>query len=188
MSDIPYGYCHCGCGGLAPIATATKRSKGHVKGEPLRFILGHRTRLRRVEIPEPNPSGLCWCGCGERTALAAETKRSVPTVAGKPVRYIRNHHRRKSPVEYIEEDRGHGSPCWIWQRATNEHGYGSKRIAGREYRAHRVVYERERGDIPEGLELDHLCRVPACVNPDHLEPVTHAENIQRGYDARKAAA
>jgi hypothetical protein len=40
------------------------------------------------------------------------------------------------------------------------------------------------GEIPEGLELDHLCRNTLCVNPDHLEPVTHAENIQRGHAAR----
>ena len=51
--------------------------------------------------------------------------------------------------------------------------------------AHRVYYERHVGPVPEGLELDHLCRNPGCVNPEHLEPVTHAENIRRGYQAKR---
>jgi hypothetical protein len=51
---------------------------------------------------------------------------------------------------------------------------------GRLLHAHRVVYEALVGPIPDGLELDHLCRVLRCVNPDHLEPVTHAENVARG--------
>ena len=46
--------------------------------------------------------------------------------------------------------------------------------------AHRIVYELIKGKIPEGLFIDHLCRVRNCVNPDHLEPVTHEENIRRG--------
>ncbi|WP_217488537.1 HNH endonuclease signature motif containing protein [Curtobacterium sp. Csp1] len=65
--------------------------------------------------------------------------------------------------------------CWNWIGTKNPDGYGKYR--GRH--AHRVVYERDRGAIPEGLELDHLCRNKQCVNPDHLEPVTRAENIDR---------
>ncbi|HEV2123202.1 MAG TPA: HNH endonuclease signature motif containing protein [Chloroflexota bacterium] len=51
-------------------------------------------------------------------------------------------------------------------------------------KAHRWAYEALVGPIPTGTELDHLCRNPACVRPDHLEPVTHAENIRRGYAAK----
>ena len=75
----------------------------------------------------------------------------------------------------IEDSRG----CWIWSGAINN-GYGRAYIAGRLFYAHRVVYEVIVGPIPEGLELDHLCRVRACVNPAHLEPVTRAENLRRG--------
>ncbi len=73
------------------------------------------------------------------------------------------------------------SGCWLWA------GWGSTRY-GRMYHpdtkkkitAHRFIYEETRGDIPEGKELDHLCRNTWCVNPSHLEPVTHIENVRRG--------
>lgn len=65
--------------------------------------------------------------------------------------------------------------CWEWQGRLDPRGYG--RYAGR--LAHRISYELLRGPIPSGLELDHLCRVRNCVNPDHLEPVTHRENTLR---------
>ena len=71
--------------------------------------------------------------------------------------------------------------CWLWTAAVDPRGYGA--FGGPNHRrvfAHRVAYELLKGPIPQGLELDHLCRQPSCVNPDHLEPVTHAENVRRG--------
>lgn len=71
--------------------------------------------------------------------------------------------------------------CWLWQGCKNHLGYGQMGIplSRKLGMAHRLVYERHVGPIPEGLEVDHLCRVPACVNPLHLELVTHAENMRR---------
>jgi hypothetical protein len=70
--------------------------------------------------------------------------------------------------------------CWLWTRPLTRMGYG--RFYDHGYvMAHRVMYERVRGPIPVGLTIDHLCRRRNCVNPWHLEPVTLAENVLRGY-------
>lgn len=69
--------------------------------------------------------------------------------------------------------------CWLWTAAT-AHGYGRIWHATKIYRAHRVAYELLIGPIPGGLQIDHLCRTPLCVNPSHLEPVTETVHILRG--------
>ena len=74
--------------------------------------------------------------------------------------------------------------CWLWKAYISTSGYGQFTISRRHYPAHRVSYELLVGRIPEGLEVDHLCRVRHCVNPDHLEPVTRLENIRRGICKR----
>lgn len=76
-------------------------------------------------------------------------------------------------------DREGPGGCWLWTGTINGAGYGTFRVDGETVGAHRYVYETERGPIPEGLHLDHLCSVRNCVNPSHLEPVTPSENIQR---------
>lgn len=69
--------------------------------------------------------------------------------------------------------------CWIWTGALSAGSYGSIFHEGRMQKAHRVSWRLNRGEIPDGLDLDHLCRVRRCVNPDHLEPVTRSENLLR---------
>ena len=69
--------------------------------------------------------------------------------------------------------------CWNWLAHTAD-GYGVFWEHKRLVKAHRFSYELHVGPIPNGLELDHLCRNRACVNPDHLEPVTHSVNVLRG--------
>lgn len=127
--------------------------------------------------------GLCECGCGEKVRAAKYPSWQTRFVAGHRARL------QATGPEYREEDRGYETPCWVWQRATaTANGYGSGRHAdGRRDLAHRVVWMRHNGPIPDGLHLDHLCRVRACVNPDHLEPVTCAENIHRGSRTKLTA-
>jgi hypothetical protein len=97
-------------------------------------------------------------------------------------------YRRGTPVERfwpkvdkngpVPEHRPDLGPCWVWTAMTRA-GYGQFRVA-RHMAAHRFAYELMVGPIPDGYDLDHLCRNRACVRPDHLEPVTRRENLRRG--------
>lgn len=75
--------------------------------------------------------------------------------------------------------------CRIWVGATDR-GYGRISVGGVVMRVHRVVWESVNGPVPDGMELDHICRIRACCNPDHLEAVTHSENVRRSYALRPA--
>jgi len=77
------------------------------------------------------------------------------------------------------------SGCWLWTGCVDENGYGRFLLDGKNRRAHRVAYSCFKAPVPAGLTLDHLCRVRSCVNPDHMEPVTLAENIRRGDQGPK---
>lgn len=137
---------------------------------------GHGTRRLRLPMhDDSNSLPLCLCGCGS-------------SVRRKGRLYLAGHNMRNAvrggykTVRYVEEDRGFATPCWIWQLGQSGKGYGCEwdRVRRRMVAAHILAFERSYGPVPSGLELDHLCRVRLCVNPDHLEPVTHAENIRRG--------
>ena len=70
--------------------------------------------------------------------------------------------------------------CWIWTGGKHKLGYGTLKVGKKTEYAHRVIFEALNNKIPNGMSLDHLCRNPSCVNPDHLEVVTHKENVLRG--------
>ena len=132
--------------------------------------------------PTAIPYGYCHCRCGQKTTVSDTTNTRDGWVKGQPKKYVSGHgSRTKVYTPYVEEDRGYLTPCWVWRaRIRDKSGYGCLTVDGRTHSAHRVYYERANGPIVAGLHLDHLCRVPLCVNPDHLEPVTCAENVRRG--------
>lgn len=72
------------------------------------------------------------------------------------------------------------SGCWLWTASTGRCGYGSFRLDKKNRKAHRVSYQFLVGEVPSGLQLDHLCRTRCCVNPEHLEAVTARVNVLRG--------
>ena len=69
--------------------------------------------------------------------------------------------------------------CWNWTGTGNGRGYGFFAVKGRNVQVHRYAYKLARGEIPDGLTIDHLCMNKLCVNPDHLEAVTNGENVRR---------
>lgn len=94
---------------------------------------------------------------------------------------------KDGPIPPLRPDLG---PCWVWTGCRHPLGYGQfslPRDGGpfKHVAAHRFAYELLIGPVPDGLELDHLCRHPPCVNPAHNEPVTHEENMRRSPHQRK---
>lgn len=116
--------------------------------------------------------------------------------------WCKNHYERQRtrgtidllpPKDYLGTYRGREVPgrdseCWPWVGSMKKDGYGlhNYRRDGRRtsQNAHRAVYEMLVGPIPDGMQLDHLCRNPSCVNPGHLDPVTNGENVRRGLTSR----
>lgn len=74
--------------------------------------------------------------------------------------------------------------CWLWTASQDGRGYGGLRVDGVLKKAHRLAYEICVGPIPTGLDLDHVCHTPPCVNPAHLRPVTHKQNLENLAGAR----
>lgn len=86
---------------------------------------------------------------------------------------------KKDILTRINERLDKTGECWIWQGTTKPMGYGTIHYDKKPRLVHRLNYQLLVGEIPVGLELDHLCRNRACANPEHLEPVEHRVNIKR---------
>lgn len=147
----------------------------------------------------PNP---CQCGCGQDAGYFPYNNKASGIVKGTPRRFILGHHSRlpeyqqkSPPFEECYTVQSNG--CWFWNVIRDgDDGYGKYWIRGRKYSAHRVSYERRNGPIPKGARVDHVCHDPkacpggvtcphrSCVNPDHLQLLTHADNCRRGALAK----
>jgi len=133
-----------------------------------------------IRIPIFSP-GLCQCGCGENAPLAVKTLASRNWTKGKPIRFIHGHQSQNPSPDFERRDCGYLTQCWVWLKCVDKGGYGRLSTPDKHRRATHVYFEHFRKiTVPSNMHLDHLCRVHPCVNPDHLEIVTPAENVHRG--------
>ncbi len=132
----------------------------------------------------------------ERTCIAPGCEKQVPEPGGARG-MCRKHYKRfmktgttdRPSVEESFWSRVDASGvCWEYTGSRDKEGYGKARMNGKGWLAHRLAYTLLVGEIAKDLQLDHLCRNHSCVNPDHLEPVTQAENMRRGVAAHMLRA
>jgi len=143
--------------------------------------------------PFPYPEGLLEDPAKHHSLTFAQAASGTEVFMAFHIIYPPEHVRFWSKVTISEVRSYNGSQCWEWSAAKDPLGYGrfgltspGYYIKGKLILSHVWAYQYCRGLVPEGLELDHLCRNPSCVNPWHLEAVTHRENVLRGngYSAR----
>lgn len=145
------------------------------RGQPMQVRAGGRVTCNACTVVDCERSAFARGYCSkhyssERRAGRLEPLRAIP----------------HEDLFWSKVDKFGPGGCWIWTGERKPAGYGvfSRNRYGKKF-AHRHSYELLVGPIPEGLEVDHLCRVTSCVNPDHLEPVTPAENRRRAAVLRK---
>lgn len=194
-ANVPYGYCWCGCDEETPLSNRNDVKRLYFKGEPNRFLHGHNTALTDPKMPgkeeiegyreawlreRPNiPFGQCWCGCGSLTTRPKNTYRAIGYLKGQPMRYVSGHNTPGAlDRDYVEEDRGFDTPCWVWQGYVLPTGYALKRVAYVRKTAHKFYYEQANGSVPDGHHIHHLCRVKHCVNPSHMVTMDGSEHMR----------
>lgn len=146
-------------------------------GDPTTLLLpGYDIDLPREP---PNPSGLCMCGCGQKTSIATRSDKKYGAVAGEHRRYIMGHSgtmnrgKRRKPLYEIDPETG----CWNWLGHLHYEGYGyGRKSGGGNTRAHRLVWEEQRGPLSPDVHLHHECENRRCVNPDHMKPMNASEH------------
>lgn len=149
--------------------------------------VGGRTRKVGPMSSDRVEPGYCQCGCGERVGFWERTHASLDRTKGEPKRFAKGHRKPRPWLDRMVEKLDlTGSPdqCWGWTASLNAYGYAQFQRGKTMVRVHRVLYEELVGPVGDNLDLDHLCRNRACVNPAHLEPVSHGENCRRGAKAR----
>lgn len=193
-SNVAFGECFCGCGASTNVPNYTDSCGSIFKGEPRRYIPGHTEKTFRngpktrrdfqerylANKPEGVAWGECWCGCQQPTPLSDKTSTHHRFFEGEPRRFITGHNgtvRAQPGPDYLEEDRGFDTPCWVWQRGLTFEGYARKNFEGQSRPVHAVHYEQTFGQIPTGHELHHRCEIRACVNPNHVQPLIRRDHV-----------
>src|SRR5271155_570254 len=117
--EIPFAYCHCGCGEKTKICPQDSPKDGWIKGQPMRYLQYHHKRKSWIPFPDVRnpeiPYGECHCGCGGKTSIATQTWKRLGVREGEPMIYILGHAMMDGSIpEYSPKPMGYKSDCWIW--------------------------------------------------------------------------
>ena len=162
------GLCECGCGQEAGSSSATRKNRSP------RFLSGHN-----IKVTHPMQGKTHTVEA--RRKIRSARKRQV-NVGGPRPGFRGTPDERFDSKLFVEPNTG----CHLWVGGLTSKSYGVfSAEPNKVMPAHRYAYRRAKGLIPVGLEIDHLCSTPPCVNPDHLEAVTHTENLRRARVRRQ---
>ena len=176
MSDRNTPTCCLTCG--IPL---TQKTKGRLRFYCSRQCRVDRDTTQRRNSKPQNPDCL-YCGNPIPQVVRRDAVYCQPECRAQHYAERRRKPSRGSFEErfWSQVDKEAALGCWVWTGGKLASGYGSVALDGTRFVTHRVVWEMLRGPIPDGLQIDHLCRNRACCNPDHLEPVEQKTNLLRG--------
>jgi hypothetical protein len=178
------------------------RQTGNYCGDACEEAAALDERISSEGATEPTLSGLCQCGCGKQTDRARKTIRKQGVIKGHYLRFRHGHYARIWPgrrpsslVDYLVEDRGYETPCWVWKNALDDKGYAlthvkdtSRSTGWRTVKVAGIYWRDANGPVPAGYELHHKCYTPACVRADHLETVTRSQHRRLNRNIRLSPA
>lgn len=173
-----------GCG--KPRATREWCSAHYAKwrkyGDPLAQRYGLPTApCKATDCDKPGNEGHGWCYLHYRRYWRHGDHTATSRIVGDDVARFESYLAEQPAPEHV----AHLGPCWAWTGLLTRDGYGVMASDLPTSSAHRWSYRHHVADLIDGLELDHLCRVRRCVNPWHLDQVTHEENVRRAQEANR---